>query len=97
MRRLLGEGVGEPALRFLGRLRESFGMVGFTTAEAEQREKASRSGVHAWLAELHRAGAIEQVEAGRGPHPARWRLSDADTAELNRSVLPPTEMVFGEC
>jgi hypothetical protein len=96
MRRLLGGGVGEPAQRFYQRPEGWFGREAFTTKKAKDREKTGRTGVYAWLQELHRAGAIEQVEAPRGPKPATWKLGEGGIDALNRSVLPSEGEVFGE-
>src|SRR5207247_2307737 len=78
MRRLLGGGVSDPVRRFFHRLRDWFAGETFSSRDARAREETSRASVYGWLAELHKAGALEQVEAPRGPIPARWRLADLD-------------------
>ena len=92
MTRLIGGGTSDPARRFHERLRE-WTSNEFTTTEARRREKSSKSAVSGWLAELHEAGRIELVEAGRGRTPATWRLSGpADLAEDRQ--LPTVQEVF---
>ncbi|MBN2024922.1 MAG: hypothetical protein JW809_19250 [Pirellulales bacterium] len=94
MARQLGGRLSGPAVRFLERLREWFNTTEvFTTRDARGRETRSKSSVYGWLAELHEAGMVDQVETARGNQAARWRLSpnapDPDAA----AVLPPAERV----
>jgi hypothetical protein len=92
MRRLLGGGVSEASRRFFCRLRGWFGEAAFTTTEARLKERTSRAAVHGWLGELARAGALEQVEPGRGPRPARWHTTQ-DELDAEANVLPDEEAV----
>jgi len=94
MRRLLGGGVGEPVRRFFHRLRDWFGDETFSSREARTREETSRSSVYGWLSELHKAGALEQLEAARGQTPARWRLADLDLDRAVGDILPPVTDLF---
>jgi hypothetical protein len=87
MRRLLGGGVSEASRRFFYRLRGWFGEAAFTTTEARLKERTSRAAVHGWIGELVRAGALEQVEPGKGPKPARWRTT-RDELDAEANVLP---------
>jgi hypothetical protein len=96
MRRLLGRGVGSPARRFYERLRTWFGDAEFTASEAKRKEETSRSGVYAWIQELHRAGAVELTEPGRGRSPARWRAVALDLDALDSDILPSEAQVFGQ-
>ncbi|MBA4063442.1 MAG: hypothetical protein C0501_06970 [Isosphaera sp.] len=65
----------------------------FTTRDATQKESASRSSVYSRLSELHDAGAVEQVEAGRGRTPAKWKLSGREP-DPGAAVLPTVKAVF---
>jgi hypothetical protein len=96
LRRLLGRAVGDPARRFFDRLREWFPAREFTTTEVRAREATSRGGVHAWLEELSRVGAVELVQAGRGVTPHRWRIAEQAPAVLDEVVLPTAQEIFGE-
>jgi hypothetical protein len=95
MCRLLGGGVSEQVRRFFERLAGWFGENNFTTREVKTKEETSRASVYEWLAELHRHGAVEQVEESRGKKPATWRIAEAG---LNRggNVLPTESAVFTE-
>jgi len=96
MRRLLGGGLSPAAQRFYGRLRDWFHLDVFTSSDARWREKSARGSVRTWLLELCDVGAVELVEAGRGPQPWRWRAAEVNVQELGRSVLPKPEKVFDE-
>jgi hypothetical protein len=93
MRRLLGKGISEPARRFYQRLRTWFGATSFTSAEARAKEETSRRAVSGWLAELHQAGVLAQLEPARGSTPARWRIEPGNFEECV-NVLPDEDEVF---
>jgi hypothetical protein len=94
MARQLGGRISEPAMRFLGRLREWFGAEEiFTTPDAKRKESRSKSSVYGWLAELHDAGMVDKVEAQRGNRAAQWRLSSNAPDPEAAAVLPPVENV----
>jgi hypothetical protein len=96
MRRLLGNGISEPARRFAERLRDWFDEETFTTAEAKAKENNCRRSVHGWLAELRSAAVVEQVEASRGNRCARYRLPPEDAMRDDAGVLPTVAQVFGD-
>jgi hypothetical protein len=94
MRRLLGGGAGAPARRFYERLRGWFGEQTFTSREATAREETSRAAVYGWLGELHRHGALDQVEAPRGRNPATWKVVPGGLDDAASLVLPSDKEVF---
>jgi hypothetical protein len=94
MGRLLRGGLPSSAQRFYRRLRDWFGDDSFTSSDARNREATSRSAVHGWLAELHLAGALEQLEESRGRRPATWKLTGADPAGVNDHILPTCAQMF---
>jgi hypothetical protein len=94
MRRLLGNGISEPARRFAERLRSWFGDAVFTTGEAKAKETTSRRSVYGWLSELRAAGVAEQVEAQHGNKGAKYRLVPGGTIRDDAGVLPAPERVF---
>jgi hypothetical protein len=95
MARQLGGRISEPAARFLERLRGWFGPEEiFTNPQMKQEESGSKSSVYGWLAELHEAGTVDQVETQRGNKPAHWRLSTNAPHNDVAAVLPPVEKVF---
>ena len=79
--RLLGGRISEAAIRFHDRL---VGWAGdkFTSTEAVKRDRKSKQAVAGWLRELADAGALEQVEPGKGSRPAVWKVTSLDRAEL---------------
>jgi hypothetical protein len=94
MTRLLGGGVSDPAHRFHERLKH-WATGNFTSTEARRREKGCKSSVSGWLAELHDAGAVELVEAGRGRSPSIWKLTDGGN-QVDAGCLPAVGTVFPE-
>jgi hypothetical protein len=94
LRRLLWGGLPESLARFFERLGGWFKTGPFTTREATSREETSRSSVYSWLHELHKAGALEQVEEPRGRRPATWRITFLDLGKA-LPVLPDPAAVFG--
>jgi hypothetical protein len=94
MTRLLGGGISDPARRFHERLKD-WATGEFTTSEAKRRETFSKSSVSGWLSELHDAGAVELVQAGRGRTPSVWRLTDS-ASQIDAGSLPTVETVFPE-
>src|SRR5262249_59905461 len=95
MARLLGGKVSDPARRFYDRL-EKWAAGEFTTSQAKGRETSSKSAVYGWLAELHDAGMVEMVEAGRGRTPARWKLTGSSPDDGELVGLPAVEEVCPE-
>jgi hypothetical protein len=93
MRRLMGGGISDPARRFYQRLRGWFSFMPFSTTDARLKEKASRASVYDWLHELNAAGALQLVEGGKGPQPAKWQVSELAKDE---DVLPSVKDLFGE-
>ena len=77
MGRLLGGSLSGAAKRFLERLRGRVSATDtFTTTDATKGETSSVRAVRGWLSELAEAGHLEVTEAGRGPKPATWRITD---------------------
>jgi hypothetical protein len=95
MARQLSDRVADPAKRFLERLKRWFGPKEiFTAADAKRKESRSKSAVYGWLAELHDAGILEQVEDQRGNRAAQWRLSP-NAPDLDAvAVLPTVKELF---
>jgi hypothetical protein len=93
--RLLGDKVSDPARRFFDRL-VMWARGEFTTSEAKGRETSSKSAVYGWLAELHDAGMLELVLAGRGRTPARWKLIGNSPDDGGPTGLPAVEEVCPE-
>ena len=93
--RLLGGRLSDPARRFLERLQQwySLGSV-FTAREAVRQEKASKSSVYGWVAELHDAGLLTQAEPGRGRAAAKWQLSAEGLEAEDSALLPRCETLF---
>ena len=77
--RLLGGGLSDPARRYFDGLQSWAVAADFTTTEAADKVKVqfSRRAVTGWLSELADAGLVEQLEANKGPKPAKWRLTGA--------------------
>jgi hypothetical protein len=94
MARLLGCGMSDPARRFRERL-AIWATGEFTTTEAQRQESYSKSAVSGWLFELHDAGLVELVQAGRGRSPAIWRLADP-AHQVDAGTLPAIEKMFPE-
>jgi hypothetical protein len=94
LRRSLGDGISEPASRFFLRIKKWFEAETFTTKAAQARESTSRSSVYGWIGELHKAGALQKLEEGRGSRAAVWRIA-VDTLEEASEVLPAFDDVFG--
>ena len=92
--RSIGGGISDGARRMYDRL-QTWAQGTFTTTEAANKEKAvlSDKSVRSYLSELARRGWLENVEEGRGPKPAKWRLPDA-APEDQGAMLPPVEEVF---
>jgi DNA primase len=95
MERLLGGRLTDSVLRFYGHLCDWYGTANeFTTRDVMQRERSCKSSVYGWLRELHDAGLVTQVEAGRGQTPTVWRLLADPAGGLGTAVLPTTEELF---
>jgi hypothetical protein len=93
MERAVGGGISQQAARFCERLWDWFANQPFSSTEAKHKEENSQSAVYGWLAELHRAGRLRQIEAHRGPRPAVWTISD-NPQDDGGGVLPRAEDVF---
>ena len=95
--RLLGGALSDPALRFFERL-EAWAVGRFTTTEAirQERGRSSERSVRGWLTELEDGGAVELVEAGKGPKPTTWQLSgeSRESFASECAQLPSLEKVF---
>lgn len=94
--RSLGGRLSDAAVRFHVRL---IGYVkqgqAFTSRDivAHERGTASKRAVYGWLSELHDAGLIDLIEAGRGPKPATWKLTGLDPDQATGNPLPtPAEL-----
>ena len=96
--RLLGGGLSDPSRRYFDGLQSWAGAADFTTTEAADKVKAqfSRRAVAGWLSELADAGLVEQLEANKGPKPAKWRLTGAlpDDNAGECTALPTLQDVF---
>jgi hypothetical protein len=79
--RLLGLRITDAALRFYDRL-TGWATDLFTTSQAAIRDRKKSQTVRDLLKVLCEAGAVEQVEPGRGSRPATWRLTGMDRGEL---------------
>ena len=92
-------GISTGARQYHGFLRDSFGFDEFTTTEAQRFGTGSKRTKYARLIELSNSGALEQVFAGRGRVPARWRLTGADPS-CGEGYLPSPRSVvdsLGDC
>jgi hypothetical protein len=90
----LGGGVSDSALQFHETMK-LWPKAEFTSKDAVKRSEKQRSSVYAWLGELHDAGAIELVEAGRGRTPHRWKMTD-QAPDVGRAIIPDVADVFPE-
>lgn len=90
----LGGGVSDTAIQFFEKLK-GWAHEDFTTNEARTRAAAGRFSVYGWLAELHDAGALEQVDPAKGRRPARWRLTGKDPLP-GAGIIPEVEEIFPE-
>jgi hypothetical protein len=90
----LGGGLPRSALDLLGDLR-TLGGADFTVSGAARQFRKNRSSVHNWVARLQDAGAVEEVEAGKGSRAARFRVTGRDP-EPGDVLLPTAEELFGE-
>jgi hypothetical protein len=94
MAKLMGTGASRPSANFFGRLKKRFGNSTFSTTDVKRSEKSCKSSVHDWLVELQDLGHVEQVEAGRGPLPATWKIpTGANEQEVTGlpHILPSVE------
>jgi DNA primase len=91
--RLLGGRISDAALRFFDRF-VTWAPETFTTTDAVKRDRKTDRAVRGWLRELADAGALEQMEAGKGSRPATWRRTGVNRRELvtGGSGLPETIM-----
>jgi hypothetical protein len=79
-------------IMFLDRLAKALaGSDVFSTREACKSESASDRAVGGWLKELSDAGYLDQVEAGRGRNPAKWKFSEAPPTNESSALLPAPE------
>jgi len=90
----LGGGVSESALRFFEKLKECLNGE-FTSRDAELKRTFGRSSVYGWLSELHKTGAVEVVEIGRGRSPTRWKLTGTEPTQ-GEMISPRVEDIFPE-
>jgi hypothetical protein len=95
--RLLGGRLSDPVRRLYERLQGWYpAEEAFTVRQAAGNETASNSAVYGWVASLHDAGLLEQVEDQRGTRAAKYRLSAEGLETENNALLPPLENVFPE-
>jgi hypothetical protein len=95
--RLLGGRLSDPVRRFYERLQGWYpAEEAFTVRQAARNETASKSAVYGWVASLHDAGLLEQVEDQRGTRAAKYRLSAEGMETESNALLPPLENVFPE-
>jgi hypothetical protein len=79
--RLLGGSLSGATIRFHERL-TGWVSGSFSTTDAKKKDRKARKTINAWLSDLVDAGAVQQVEAGKGQKPAVWRLTEMTHDEL---------------